>query len=287
VPALAALLASLLLAGGEAPPAGRDPFAYDRDAPIQVKELEVERGDGIEVRRLVLSGPPLDRELDVRLVRPAGPGPYPAVVYLHMYPGSNVQFLDEARLLAKEGVVCLLVEGLYPWHRRPVDVETDLRSLAQQMIELRRAIDLLSARKDVDPGRIAFVGMDYGAMNGAVLASLEQRLRGYVLMVPTSTWSGWNSILNSDTVDLDYARGMRPYDPLRRISQASAPLLLQFCKADRFVSRDLAEQLFAAAPEPKALRWYDGDHEVAFSAGRADRLEWLRARLGLPAAGAR
>ena len=51
------------------------------------------------------------------------------------------------------------------------------------IIDLRRAVDLLASRSDVDPERIAYLGVSYGGMMGGLLASIEDRLQAYVLIV--------------------------------------------------------------------------------------------------------
>ncbi len=282
-----ALLASALalLAAPPAPPAADAPlFAYDRSRPVAVKEVRVQPAEGSEAHELVITGAGITYDLGAWLVVPTGnKGPSPAVVYLHMYPGSKDQFLDEARLLAREGVVSILLEGYFPWHRRPADIEPDRIAIGQQGIHIQRAVDLLASRKDVDPKRIALVGIDYGGMHVAVAASVEKRIKAFAILSAAHAWTDWNPILNGDTMGIEYADGLESLDPLRRIAHASAPLLFQFCTKDRFISREFAERLIQAAPEPKTVKWYDGDHEASFSTGQKDRLEWLRAQLALPA----
>src|SRR5262249_9397322 len=51
-----------------------------------------------------------------------------------------------------------------------------------QVIDLRRAVDLLIGRHNVDPKRIAFVGHSWDAHVGAILAGVESRICCYVLM---------------------------------------------------------------------------------------------------------
>lgn len=258
-------------------------FAYDRSQPVKAREATAERTGPVEVGTLVLGGSGLDPEVGALLVRPDEKRRSPAVVYLHMYPGSKQQFLDEAKLLAGEGVLSLLVEGLFPWHRRPDDVERDREAVGQQIVALQRAVDYLLARGDVDPERIAFVGMDYGAMHGAVLASVEKRIKAYALLVPTTTWSHWNSLLNAELMGLEYAQGMQALDPVERIGQVSAPLLLQFCTHDRYVPRERADQLVRASRGPTTVEWCEGGHEAVQAAGQKGRLHWLRGQLGLRA----
>ena len=47
---------------------------------------------------------------------------------------------------------------------------------------MRRGADLLLARPDVDPRRLAFVGHSYNATVGAILAGVDRRFKAFVLM---------------------------------------------------------------------------------------------------------
>jgi predicted esterase len=61
------------------------------------------------------------------------------------------------------------------------------------------------------------------------------------------------------------------------------PLLLQNGRFDEFVPSYEAEELHAAAPPSREVRWYDAGHNLTQQAV-VDRLEWLRAQIGLDAA---
>src|SRR5438132_6580955 len=61
-----------------------------------------------------------------------------------------------------------------------------LKSIAifyiQTVIDLRRSVDLLLSRRDIDRKRIGFVGHSFGAHTGVLLASVEKRIKVYVIM---------------------------------------------------------------------------------------------------------
>src|SRR5204863_5742114 len=82
--------------------------------------------------------------------------------------------------------------GFFPWSESPVDGEKDRQQIADQTIELRRALDLLLAQPGVDRHRIGFVGHDYGAMFGAIVAGLEHRARTYVFIAGLGTFGDWS-----------------------------------------------------------------------------------------------
>lgn len=54
--------------------------------------------------------------------------------------------------------------------------------MIDETIEVRRALDLLLAQPQVNRKRIGFVGHDYGAMYGALVAGVEKRVKAYVLI---------------------------------------------------------------------------------------------------------
>jgi len=71
-----------------------------------------------------------------------------------------------------------------PWRRNePGDKPEAVRdNYAATVIDLRRGIDLLQARSDVDSNRIAYVGHSTGAQWGAILSAIDKRVKAAVLM---------------------------------------------------------------------------------------------------------
>jgi fermentation-respiration switch protein FrsA (DUF1100 family) len=228
----------------------------------------------------------------VTLVSPriAATEPRPAVLFVHWYgsppPQSDRrQFLEEALDLAQFGVTSLLIDT--PWSdpkwfatRNPAE---DMPFSVAQIKELRRALDVLTARDGVDPRRVAFVGHDFGAMYGAVLASCDRRIAAYVLMAGTKSFSDWfllGSKLEGDA-RAAVVRELAVLDPSRHAGAiAPSPVLFQFARKDEYVPEAGAEAFFAGARDPKERRWYDCDHALNGEAA-ADRMVWLKTKLGL------
>src|SRR5713101_6286570 len=96
------------------------------------------------------------------------------------------EFLDEAVMLAASGVVSLLPDGpiARPGYVRDPDPLGDLQiqQRVQAIVDMRRGADLLLARSDVDPKRLAYVGHSYNASTGAFLAGIDKRFKALVLM---------------------------------------------------------------------------------------------------------
>ena len=90
-------------------------FAYDPKAPLDVVTAGVETRGDVVIQDLSYASPKGGR-VPAYLVVPAGKGPFAAVVWGHWYwdnspMKSRRQFLDEAVVLARSGVVSLLTDG--------------------------------------------------------------------------------------------------------------------------------------------------------------------------------
>src|SRR6185436_7735666 len=146
-------------------------FDYDQKAPLEIKHVGVQRRAQAVVYDLTYVSPK-GGVVPAYLVVPKGKGPFAAIVWGHWYwtnsPMFNrKQFLDEAVALAPAGVVSLLTDGPnarpgYVPDRTPLN-DKQITDRIQAVIDMRRGIDLLLARKDVDPKRLAFVGHSYNA----------------------------------------------------------------------------------------------------------------------------
>ena len=264
-------------------------FQYDATAPMGVKEIDVERRDGVVVRDLTYVGA-AGKRIAVYLIEPASALRRAGALYVHWVenddPTSNrTEFLTEAVELAKRGTVSLLIDAMWSdpaWFmaRKHAD---DYAISVGQVKELRRAADLLFHQPNVVPERAAYVGHDFGAMYGTVMAGVDNRFSAWVLMTPTASFSDW--FLYAPKIEGEERRKfiaeMAPLDPVRFVGFISPrPVLLQFGTADPHVPRPKAEAYVSAARDPKEVRWYEAGHGLNDQATR-DRIAWLVAKLQL------
>ncbi len=104
------------------------------------------------------------------LRRPAGAGPFPAVVLLHSCNG-NWRKLDErwGRQIAPWGYVTLTVDSFGP---RGIDNTCGNGTPTEMAFDAYRALDFLVRQHAVDPGRVAVLGFSQGGW--LALSSVEQ-----------------------------------------------------------------------------------------------------------------
>src|SRR5258705_12415467 len=165
-------------------------FDYDQTAPLAIKTVKTESRGEARLYDITYASPK-GGVVPAFLVAPKGKGPFAAIIWGHWYwqnseMRNRKQFLEEAVALASAGVVSLLTDGpvARPGHvqdRTPLN-EQQATDMVQQVIDMRRGLDLLLARKDVDPKRIAFVGHSYNASVGAILSGVDRRFKAFVLM---------------------------------------------------------------------------------------------------------
>ncbi|BDC52789.1 hypothetical protein F183_A51040 [Bryobacterales bacterium F-183] len=212
-----------------------------------------------------------------------------AVLFVHWYDGeagdsNRNQYLREAIPLAdQDGCVSLLIDTMWSqttWFPKR-DATRDLENSQAQVADLGKALDFLLKQKGVHTSRVFYVGHDFGAMYGMVLASRDKRVTGgWAFQAATASFSDWFLYYPRKQVAERQAviDKLAPLDPVKHVGQAGPAVLLQFGRRDQHVPEAKAKALIDAAKEPKEAIWYDTGHALDEKAV-GDRLRWVRARL--------
>ena len=262
-------------------------FDYDDTAPLSLHEVGRETRGSALIRDIAFT--PIDQPVKAFLVSPAATaGPHPAVLYVHWLgepaTTNRTEFLDEAVALAGRGVYSLLVDTMWAepkWYGQRVPEEDYAHSI-RQVIELRRALDLLLAQPGVDSHRVALVGHDFGSMYGLLAGALDRRPKTYVLIAGVPHFIDWFLFARQPQNPAAYRRQVAPLDPVNFIGRlAPASVFFQFAQKDDFVSATQAAEFFAAAGPNKHRVTYAGGHALHTAAVAAYRVAWLTRELDL------
>jgi pimeloyl-ACP methyl ester carboxylesterase len=120
---------------------------------------------------------------------------------------------------------------------------------------MRRGIDLLVSREDIDPIRLGYVGFSWGGSVGAIFAGVERRVSSFVLMSAVPRLSADMRRLGEEQGANDlagYEEAMRPIDAVNYLPHAAPnALFFQFGKEDTRPSPDEGRQAAASASAPK------------------------------------
>lgn len=277
-------------ADGDGEQRANDPFAYDRAAPLEVRERRSSQHDGLTVHEVSYASPKGGR-VPAFVVVPDGSKPFAGLIVQHGLPGSRNDSLPVARNYARLGAVVVAIDA--PFARRPGEPvrfdECDRLEQIQLIADLRRAVDLLRARDDVDAERIAYFGISYGGAMGGLLAAVEDRIAAFVLAVGDGGLVEHFSGRDEGAGPLAtlapgqrrrWLKAMTPIEPLRHVARARAPLLFQSGRYDQAVPPADAERYHRAAREPKDIRWYDSGHRLPREAV-CDAAVWLAEHIGI------
>jgi dienelactone hydrolase len=245
-------------------------FDYDASVPLNISWLTEYPDQDAIIHTLSYQGTGRC-QVDALLVTPQGDGPYPAVIYMHRGNEFKTQYLEEAILLAGQGVVSLLPASAF-------DTGCDSYGRMQRqgyidtVLFIRRGVDLLQSLPYVDGGRLAYVGHSFGATWGGVLAGVEPRIHSFVLIAGLVNISDYE------------AAGMDELDALNYIGQAvNDAFLLQFSFTDRYISAAAARLYTSYTPGNPTVLWYHSTHEDLQYDGQADRIAWLLEQLEVSA----
>jgi len=272
-------------------------FDYDQKAPIDVQDAGVEQRGDVAIHDISYASPKGGR-VPAYLVVPKGKGSFAAVIWGHWYQDGSPflnrkEFLDEAVALAASGVVSLLADGpiVRPGFVPDPDplAESRIHYRMQQILDMRRGADLLLARSDVDPKRLAYVGHSYNATTGAFLAGIDKRFKAFVLMagnlsdevdMKSKEFQEFRKRVGPEKLDALVAK-YAWLDQGKYVAHAApASVLLQYATKEDFLTPERAREYFAIVSEPKTLKFYEAPHALNAEA-RRDRIAFLVKELNL------
>jgi eukaryotic-like serine/threonine-protein kinase len=134
--------------------------------------------------------------------------------------------------------------------------------------DIRRTIDYLSSRSDMDSTRIAYFGTSWGSNQAPLSLAVEPRFRTAVLYV----------------AGLTMERGRPEVDPLNFLPRVTLPVLMLNGKYDFFFPVELSQKPFfqtlGTPADKKKYTVYEGGHDVPRTELITQTLSWLDSYLG-------
>lgn len=280
------LLAALAASCGGGTARDEGPFAYDAAQALSVDDRGVVDDDyPIAVHDLSFSSG--EDTVDAFLAVPPGDERRPGVVYVHGAGSTRDSMIGPALWLAARGAVTIAITApsttaTSPTFGSALDRLRWQRELEiRDVVAIRRAVDLLAGRDDVDPDRLGYVGWSAGARAGAILAGVDERLHSLVLVSGGS--APVSEFVQAAPAELrpGVEETMSSIDPLRYVARARpGSLLLQDGRRDSVIPRKALQALIDAAPDGTEVRWYDAEHALGPAAYR-HHMGWLQEQLDM------
>jgi 2,6-dihydroxypseudooxynicotine hydrolase len=266
-----------------------------------VGEMRAAHAKAVECRRLALPHlrPPGERveipyegsALAANLRKPAGVARPPVLV---MVPGldSAKEELEayETPFLAR-GMATLLVDG--PGQG---EAEYDFPIRGDYEVPVRRVVDWIHGRRDVDAGRIGLWGVSLGGYYAPRAVAFEKRIKACIGLAGPYDWGAiWEALpgltreafrVRSHLATQEEARRHAGTLTLKGVArQIECPLFLVTGKLDRIVPWQDAERIASEASGPVELLVVEDGNHIANNRPYRYRLQtadWMAEQLGLP-----
>ena len=214
--------------------------------------------------------------------RPAGPlnKRFPAVIFLHGFPGSE-KSVDIQRALMAKGIASIAPSFLGAWGSGGKYRFTTLTAQAAAVLAAARKFPF------VDPRRVAVFGFSMGGWTALNAAAREPGLRAVVAVAPV----GGAEMIGPGTLDFitrlsralntlppkalaaDFKKAVTAGDPGRAASRIKAPLLLVHGDSDPTIPCAVSRRVAKAAGGPVRLVIERGaEHDFLDRRARLTRL---------------
>ncbi|MCS7065056.1 MAG: alpha/beta fold hydrolase [Fimbriimonadales bacterium] len=254
-------------------------FGYDKNLPLGA-EVSVAEETPLYICYKVVYRSARDQRVPAFLVLPKNRQEgqkLPCVILMHGLGGDKSMLKMLWPLLLNAGYALFAIDAQYHGERKPKDPLPffgvypyySRDALIQTVIDLRRAVDYLETRPEIDPKRIGYIGASMGGMLGAIFAGVDERVQAPVLLVAGGNWKiiMEKSVLsvfreNRSPKEMEQAlKAMDVVDPIHWVGRISPrPVLMINGDADDVVPVDSNKALHEAAREPKKIIWYKGGH---------------------------
>ncbi len=130
--------------------------------------------------------------------------------------------------------------------------------IAQTVFDLRRAVDFLETRSEIDQERIGYFGISLGGVIGTVFCGVDDRIKVPVIAL---AGGGLNLIFKFDALSTETANYVSIIDPINFVEKISPrPLLMLNAEKDEVIPPFSTKLLYDKAKEPKRIVWYPTKH---------------------------
>jgi dienelactone hydrolase len=258
-------------------------YAYD-DLDLNVRQESIDDSSELwTVERVSVDTPYGDERMIVNMFLPkTSAPPYQTVIY---FPGFKETSEDIDKYYEYPLFLSFLVKTgravAYPVYKGTFERRDDrllaihmgtnthqyTEFLTQLVKDFRRTVDYLETRPDIDTGRLAYYGMSWGAILGAIIPAVETRPRTAIILAGGI-----------------YEAGLPEANPLNYVPRITMPYLMMVGRYDTILDHESSAkplfELIGTPDEHKVLKVYETDHIPPKNEYITEILAWLDLYLG-------
>ncbi len=215
--------------------------------------------------------------------------PLPVIILLHgAGDEKTVDYVEFGNdFLLKENYAVLRIDISKHGDREEEDYDLDFTGetkywsreiITQTVFDLRRAVDFIETRNELNSDKIGFFGISLGGITGTIFCGVEKRVK-----VPVIVLAGGQlklmfgaKALSADTKD--YLSIIEPNNFVKEISPR--PLLMINAEDDEIVLPIMSKSLYKHAENPKKIIWYSAKHHtIPLDKTYQEGLNWFNQNL--------
>jgi dienelactone hydrolase len=205
-----------------------------------------------------------------------GKPPYQTIVF---FPGSDAIHEPSSSRGIRPSVFDFIIKSgravVHPIYKSTYERQDSLRSdyadksnfykdhVIAWAKDLRRSIDYLETRSDIDTAKVAYYGVSWGGYLGGLMPAVEPRLKAVVLLV----------------AGLEFQQGLPEVEPINFLPHIKVPVLMLNGQYDHYFPVETAQRpmfrLLGTPPDRKRQVISEGGHFVPRTQLVQETLDWL------------
>lgn len=228
--------------------------------------------------------------------------PWPVIFVMHFLQTDKTFVEPMAPEWAGYGYAVLAIDGVFKGEREKsgrnileYDPKATTANIRQQVIDIRRGVDYLETRTDLDMPRLGFLGVSMGAITGTIACAVDERFKVIVLADGAaslrSVYENKSSMKEVQAevekakaelaklgYTIDEALGLlEPIDPVHYAPYISPrPVYMMNGKKDELFPLEAMEALHAAVGEPKSVKWFNSGHILPIPDVLHRTMKWFK-----------
>jgi eukaryotic-like serine/threonine-protein kinase len=258
----------------------RGAYSYDK-APLNATVEQVGDEDDWKVEKITYAaGYGNERAISYLFLPKKGKAPYQTVLF---FPGSNALLLRKFAVYPTAAIDGILRSGravIYPiykstyergdgWESDVPDMSNNWRDHVVMWVkDASRALDYVNSRPDLDHAKIAYYGYSWGAVMGAIIPAVDQRIKVNVLALG----------------GMEYSQSLPEADKINFLPRVKQPTLMLNGHYDFFFPVDSTQMPFYNLLGPKKDQkkriQYETGHNIPRNELIKETLNWFDLWLG-------
>ncbi len=258
----------------------RSAYSYDK-TPLNATVEQISDEDDWKVEKIAYAAAyGNERAISYVFLPKKGKAPYQTVLF---FPGSNALLLRKFAVYPTAAIDGILRSGravIYPiykstyergdgWESDVPDTSNNWRDHVVMWVkDASRALDYVDSRPDLDHGKIAYYGYSWGAVMGAIIPAVDQRIKVNVLALG----------------GMEYSQSLPEVDKINFLSRVKQPTLMLNGHYDFFFPVDSTQlpfyNLLGSKKDQKKRIQYDTGHNIPRNELIKETLNWFDLWLG-------